>query len=107
MYSTNGGSQYDEESKIESESSESDKEDDESAEEEETLSTQPELGIDVSTETDNNRESHAKAQTEESSPQKKTMSTAMQTRKQKLLLQRQDACSAEELQPGENEPKQE
>eukprot|EP00957_Ditylum_brightwellii_P206971 15350870-Ditylum_brightwellii.AAC.2 len=106
MYSNNGGSQYKEESNNESELSKSDKKDDENAEEEEIPITQPKLDKDVSTETDN-RESHAMTQTEERPPQKKMMSTAMQTRKQKLLLQRWVACSTEELQPGENESKQE
>eukprot|EP00957_Ditylum_brightwellii_P115598 8817032-Ditylum_brightwellii.AAC.1 len=72
MHSNNGGSQYEEESNNESASSESDKEEDESVEEEESPITQPEVGKDVSTVTDNNREFHAKTQIEESPPQKKT-----------------------------------
>eukprot|EP00957_Ditylum_brightwellii_P176025 13403745-Ditylum_brightwellii.AAC.1 len=81
IHSNNGGSQYEKESNNESESSESEKEDDESAEEEESPITQPEVGKDVSTETDNDREPHAQTQIEESPPQKKTMSTAMGIRK--------------------------
>eukprot|EP00957_Ditylum_brightwellii_P067154 5097273-Ditylum_brightwellii.AAC.1 len=108
MHGKNGGSRSEEESKKESESSESDKEEDEDEEEEETLIIHSEVGKDVSKETENTGEFNAKTQKEESPPQtKKTMLMAMQTRKQKLPQQRQSAHSTEELQPGENESKQE